>query len=157
MTTDEEKRQWLPKNGPRTVTVLEDLRDINRANHILRNEIRVCKEAKGRAEKVTAKIEADALVAVVKMRDEDGKKLYSNDASREAAVEEMLTGGDSITAAYQDKLAAIDTLDIEINVAKNMIEKNLGEWKILFAEIDLLVAQINASSNRAVLEAINEE
>ena len=93
---------------PRTVTVLEDLRDINRANDILRNQIRVAKEARGRTEKWIIPIEAEARVAISKMRDEEGKKLYSNDSSRDAAVESLLAIGDdahhrtSHRAAYSE-------------------------------------------------------
>ena len=144
------------KNKPRTVTVLEDLRDINRANDILRNQIRVAKEAKGRAEKRIVPIEAEARVAISKMRDEEGKKLYSNDSSRDAAVEELLNGPDQRSKDYQEGKKTIDELDIEINVDKNLIEKNLGEWKVLFAEIELLTAQLTASANRAVVDAIGD-
>jgi hypothetical protein len=141
-------------NKPRSVTVLEDLRDINRANDILRNDIRTAKEAKGRAEKVVMRIEAEVRVQVATMRDEDGRKLYSNDASRDAAVEEMLGGRDNRT--YKEASLVIEQLDIEININKNLIEKNLGEWKILFAEIELLTAQLTASANRAVVDAIGD-
>jgi hypothetical protein len=137
---------------PRTVTVLEDLRDINRANDILRNQIRVAKEARGRTEKWIIPIEAEARVAISKMRDEEGKKLYSNDPTRDAAVEELLNGPDQRSKDYQEGKKIIDELDIEINIDKNLIEKNLGEWKVL----ELLTAQLTASANRAVVDAIGD-
>ena len=137
------------------MTVLEDLRDINQANDILRNEIRIAKESKARAQKTVTRAEAEARVTISKMRDEEGKKLYSNDASRDAAVEDLLNNYTD-SQRYQEKLELIDSLDIEINIAKNYIEKNLGEWKILFAEIELLTAQLTASANRAVVDAIGD-
>ena len=83
----------MSEKKPRTVTVLEDLRDINEANDLLRDQIRVAKEAKGsQPEKVITRIEAEARVEVVTKRDEVGKKLYSNDPSRDAAVEEFREG-----------------------------------------------------------------
>lgn len=146
----------MSEKKPRTVTVLEDLRDINEANALLREQIRIAKEEKARALEIVTRIEAETRVDVSKARDEDGKKLYSNPESRDAAVEVLLRMDGEDSALRIENLELIDKLDISINVAKNYIEKNLGEWKILFAEIELLTAQLTASANRAVVDAIGD-
>ena len=161
---------------PRTETVLEDLRDINEENDFLRTEIRIARETKGRAEKTVMQLEAKALAAVARVRGADGKQVYTSDPMRKAAAEALLQGDfgvvEELTPAefagitgeqwssfaehYEDCTATVTKLEIEININKNSIEKNIGEWKILFAEIDLLVAQLNASANSAVIEAIEQ-
>ena len=137
---------------PRSVLVLDELRTLNDANDKLRNEIRVTRESRERAEMKIASIKAEAYIKARNAVNDEGKTLNTNDTLRNAAVEHEL----SHNKGYRDMLVIANQQDIDIAVAKQMLEHHAGEWRILLAEVELLVAQITASANAAVMNMIGE-
>ena len=140
------------ENKPRTVTVLEDLRKLNESNDKLRKDIQDSKLAREILVGTMSRIESEAMRHARDAKNEDGKSINSNDTLRNAAAEgEIVSNQD-----YQIARKAFVKLDDDVATDKRMLEYNAGDWKILMAEVDLLVAQLASNVKVAAIEAFGE-
>ena len=138
--------------GPRTVTVLRDLRILNELNDKLRADIQDSKHAREILIGTMSRIESEAMRHARDAKNDEGKSVNTNDTLRNAAAEgEILDNQD-----YQMARKAMVTLEDDVATAKRMLEFNAGDWKILMAEVDLLVAQMASNVKVAAIEALGE-
>jgi len=140
------------ENKPRTKTVLEDLRKLNERNDMLREDIQNNKLAREALVGRIANVESAALRQARDEKRDDGKPLNTNDALRDAAVNATVLKNDD----YQECRKHTEKIDAAIAIDKRMLEFNAGEWKILMAEVDLLVAQLASNVKVAAVEALGE-
>ena len=135
---------------PRSVLVLRELRKINEQNDTLRQDIQDNKHAREILVGTMSRIDSEAMRHARDAKNDEGKPVNTNDTLRNAAAEgEIIDNQD-----YQVARKALAELDDAVATDKRIIEFNAGEWKILMAEVELLVAQITASANAAVMQAI---
>jgi hypothetical protein len=137
---------------PRSVLVLDELRTLNDVNDKLRQDIQDDRLAREVVAGTIAGIEAQAMTQAKNEVGEDGKRINTNDTLRDAAVSVIVTKD----PYYQEARKLAERLDDDLQTNKRMLEFNAGEWKILMAEVELLVAQITASANAAVMQAIGD-
>ena len=83
---------------------------------------------------------------------EGGNRINTNDTLRDAAVSVIVTKD----PYYQEARKLAEKLDDDLQTNKRMLEFNAGEWRILLAEVDMIVAAMTASPNSAVINAFGD-
>ena len=128
---------------PRTMGVLEDLRELNESNDKRRREIQDSKAAREVLVGTISRIESEAMRNARDAKNDEGEKLNTNDTLRKAAAEGEIIGNQD----YQVARKALVKLDDDVATDKRILEFNAGEWRILLAEVNLLVAQLTGNAS----------
>lgn len=136
----------------RSDEVLKELRKLNEANDKIRKTIQDDRLAREIVVGTIAGIEAQAMTQAKNEVGEGGKRINTNDTLRDAAVSVIVTKD----PYYQEARKLAEKLDDDLQTNKRMLEFNAGEWRILLAEVDMIVAAMTASPNSAVINAFGD-
>jgi hypothetical protein len=122
---------------PRKETILEDMRKVLDAQRKANEEIFEAKKARKIYERAANRLKAHYKVMVIKVRYDDGSRVYGSDPKIEAKVEECLDRDED----YQEYLLAMEKIDEEIFTTKLDLAQFDGEWVILKTEAALMAVE----------------